>query len=190
MEDENINKEDDSSSITKRSLMAIRKMGRSTSMILRREDPPVVGDITLREITRENFWAICNLKVASNQEEHVAANVVSIAEAYFSKTAWLRGIYLGDTPIGFIMLSKDTAHEKYALWRFMIDEKHQKKGFGRLAFQKLIDEIKAYPGANELTTSYVAGKASPKDFFVKMKFVHTGKKIGNEVCLTYYANVK
>lgn len=179
-----------SSSITKRSLMAIRQMGRNTAMILRKEDPPITGEISLREVTRENFWAICNLKVHTSQEEYVATNVVSIAEAYFSKTAWLRAIYLGDTPIGFIMLSKDTVHEKYALWRFMIDEKFQKKGFGRQAFQKLLDEIKAYPGANELTTSYVSGKGSPKDFFVKMKFVHTGKKIGEEVCLTYYLNGK
>ena len=191
--EENTDKDKDkeSSSITKRSLMAIRQMGRNTAMILRKEEVPIpVGELGLKDVTRENFWDICNLKVSLSQEEYVAANVVSIAEAYFSKTAWLRAIYLGSTPIGFIMLSKDTVHQKYILWRIMIDEKYQRKGFGRQAFQKLMDEVKAFPGANELTTSYVTGKGSPKDFFVKMKFVHTGKKIGNEVCLTYYANAK
>lgn len=186
--DENLDKE--GSSITKRSLMAIRKLGRNTSMILRKEEIPMTGTISLREVTKENFWAICNLKVNASQEEYVATNVVSIAEAYFSKTAWLRAVYLGDTPIGFIMLSKDTVNQKYILWRFMIDEKYQRKGFGRQAFQCLMDEVKAFPGASELTTSYVGGKNSPKDFFVKMKFVHTGKKIGNEVCLTYYSDIK
>ena len=96
-----------SSSITKRSLMAIRQIGRNTAMILRKDEPPITGEISLREVTRENFWAICNLKVHPSQEEYVATNVVSIAEAYFSKTAWLRAIYLGEVPIGFIMLSKD-----------------------------------------------------------------------------------
>ena len=184
-------KDKESTSITKRSLMAIRQMGRNTAMILRKEEgPSFVGEISLKEVTRENFWAICNLKVSQSQELFVATNVVSIAEAYFSETAWLKAIYLGENPIGFMMLSKDIAHQKYILWRFMIDEKYQRKGFGRLAFQKLIDEVKVFPGATELTTSYVAGKGSPKDFFVKMKFIHTGKKIGNEVCLTYYSNVK
>lgn len=185
---ENSERSNEDSSITKRSLMAIRKLGRNTAMILRKEDVNLSGEITLREITRENFWDICNLKVAIHQEEYVAANVVSIAEAYFSKTAWLRGIYVGDTPVGFIMLSKDTVNQKYTLWRFMIDERYQRKGYGRKAFQKLIDEVRVFPGATELNTSYVSGKNSPKDFFVKMKFVHTGKKIGEENCLTYYAD--
>lgn len=188
--EENSEKEKETSSITKRSLMAIRQMGRNTAMILRKEEPPMTGEVSLRDVTKENFWAICNLKVSTSQEEYVATNVVSIAEAYFSKTAWLKAVYLGETPIGFIMLSKDTVHQKYILWRFMIDEKYQRKGFGRQAFQKLIEEVKAFPGATELTTSYVSGKNSPKDFFVKMKFVHTGKKIGNENCLTYYADGK
>jgi hypothetical protein len=83
---ENLDKEG-STSITKRSLMAIRQMGRNTAMILRKEDPPITGEVSLREVTRENFWAICNLKVHTSQEEYVATNVVSIAEAYFSKTA-------------------------------------------------------------------------------------------------------
>ena len=62
--------------------------------------------------------------------------------------------------------------------------------FSKVSNVAKIDEVKAFPGATELSTSYVVGKNSPKDFFVKMKFVHTGKKIGNEVCLTYYANAK
>lgn len=185
--DEANERDNQDSSITKRSLMAIRNIGRNTVTILRKNEAELEGEVTLKEVTRDNFWAICNLKVASNQEEYVAANVVSIAEAYFSKTAWLRGIYVGETPIGFLMLSKDTAKQKYVLWRFMIDERFQRRGYGRKAFLKLVEEVRVFPGATEISTSYVIGKASPKDFFVKMKFVHTGQKIGDEVCLTYYA---
>ncbi len=180
---------DESSTITQRSLRAIRQLGRNTAMLLKKDERDFTNSVvSLRELNKNNFWSFCNLKVANAQEQYVASNVVSMAEANFYENAWMRGVYADDIPVGFIMLSRDTKAHKYYLWRVMIDGSYQGKGLGRKAMELLYLDLKMIPGAKELTTSYVPGKGCPKDFFVKMRFVHTGQKKGEEVSLVYYIN--
>ena len=135
--------------------------------------------VTLREITRETVRAICNLKVSKEQEAFVAPNSVSIAEAYFSNDAWFRAIYADETPIGFVMLSDAPEKELYFLWRFMIDERYQHKGYGRRALELIIQRIKDQTKADEFLTSCREGNASPKGFYEKMGFKETGEKLDN-----------
>ncbi len=87
--------------------------------------------VTLREITKENWRDILRLKVAPHQEQFVASNAASIAEAHFNpEVAWFRAIYAGDVPVGFLMLEDDVAQQEYFLWRFMIGEQYQGRGTG------------------------------------------------------------
>jgi hypothetical protein len=53
--------------------------------------------IHLREVTEENFDAVVALKVKDGQR--VAPNVYSLAQAYVSRHAWTRAIYLDDCPV-------------------------------------------------------------------------------------------
>ena len=145
--------------------------------MVRKPTPDV--KVTLREITRETVRAICNLKVSKEQEAFVAPNSVSIAEAYFSDNAWFRAIYADETPIGFVMLEEDRKNDLYFLWRFMIDERYQQKGYGRKALDLVIQRIKEQTKAKEFFTSCQEGKASPKEFYEKMGFKDTGRKTDN-----------
>ena len=52
--------------------------------------------ITLRRINRRNYREIINLKVKPHQNYLIASNAVSMADAYFYKEAWMRGIYCGE----------------------------------------------------------------------------------------------
>lgn len=76
----------------------------------------------------------------NKHDEYVAINAYSIAEAYFHPEAWFRGIYAGDTPIGFVMLedwsqvSADRADDPTVLWRYMIDHRFQGFGHGKRHF--------------------------------------------------------
>lgn len=143
------------------------------------EKPTSNVKVTLREINRKTVRAICNLKVSKEQEAFVAPNSVSIAEAYFSNDAWFRAIYADETPIGFVMLSEAPEKELYFLWRFMIDERYQHKGYGRRALELVIQRVKEQPKAKEFLTSCREGKASPKGFYEKMGFKETGEKLDN-----------
>lgn len=137
--------------------------------------------VSLREITEETLGSILRLKVAPAQENFVAPNAVSIAEAHFSKYAWFRAIYADDTPVGFIMLHDEPEKPKYYLWRYMIDARYQRMGFGRRALEFVIEYVKTRPQATELFLSYVPEEGGPQPFYETMGFEHTGNIHEGEV---------
>lgn len=141
------------------------------------------SNVTLREITEDTVRNICDLKVSESQTGFVAPNAISIAQAYFSKTAWFRAIYADDTPVGFLMLDKNTEKPEYFLWRLMVDERYQRTGFGYKAMELLIDYVKGLPDATELLTSCVPGEGSPEGFYNKLGFTRTGEMDGAEVVM-------
>lgn len=137
--------------------------------------------VELREITGETVRAICGLKVAPDQEGFVAPNAVSIAEAHFEPTAWFRAIYADGEPVGFIMLEDDAAKAEYFLWRLMVAEGSQQRGYGRRAVELLIDYVRTRPGATALITSWVPGERGPEAFYRKLGFEPTGEIDDGEV---------
>jgi diamine N-acetyltransferase len=134
-----------------------------------------VAEVTLREVTGETVRAICALAVAPGQGGFVAANSVSIAEAYFEPKAWFRAIYADDEPVGFVMLYDDPDTPEYFLWRLMIDGRHQGRGYGRRALDLLVDHVRSRPGASELRSSYVPGETGPGGFYRRYGFEETGE---------------
>ncbi|MYE88861.1 GNAT family N-acetyltransferase [Candidatus Poribacteria bacterium] len=139
--------------------------------------------VSLREITQETVNSILNLRVAKAQEQFVASNAVSIAQAYFSEEAWFRAIYADETPVGFLMLSDQPDKGEYYLWRFMVDAQHQGKGYGRRALELLIEHVKTRPNAKEFFLSHVPGPGSPEGFYRQLGFEHTGEKAGEELVM-------
>lgn len=148
--------------------------------------PGADATVTLREVTAETVLAICALKVAPQQEQFVAPNSVSIAQAYFAQeVAWFRAVYADDVPVGFVMLEDNVASQEYFLWRFMIDQRYQGHGFGRRALELLIDHVRTRPGAKMLLTSCVPGNGSPCPFYEKLGFVSTGNVEEGELVMRF-----
>lgn len=153
-------------------------------------DPDPEATVTLREITAETVREICNLSdtLTPPRKFMVAPNAVSIAQAYFEPKAWLRAIYAGDTPVGFLMLYDDAGgpeqDPEYFLWRLMIAGPYHGKGYGRRAIASLVDYVKQRPGARVLETSCGQGPGSPEAFYHKVGFRRNGKMLGNEVGLS------
>lgn len=131
--------------------------------------------VTLREVTGDNLKPILRLRVRPAQEQFVADNATSIAEAYFEEKAWFRAIYADETPVGFLMLYDEPDSATYYLWRYMIDARYQGLGFGRRALELLIDHVRARPNATELTLSYVPAEGGPRPFYAALGFVDTGE---------------
>ena len=145
---------------------------------------PQRGDpVSLREVTRETVRSICNLKVTEAQNRFVAPNAVSIAQAYFEPKAWFRAVYAGEAPVGFVMLYDDADEPEYFLWRFMIDQRYQKLGFGRQALLQLIEYVKTRPGARVLYTSCVPEEGGPEPFYASLGFARNGNVSGIEVVM-------
>lgn len=130
--------------------------------------------VSLREITSETLRSILRLKVSPQQEQFVADNATSIAQAHFEPKSWFRAIYADETPVGFVMLYDNTEKPEYFLWRYMIDSRYQRLGFGRQALLQVIDVVRGRPGATEMLLSYVPAEGSPEPFYAGLGFVNTG----------------
>lgn len=136
--------------------------------------------VSLREVTKDNVRDVVTLEVAQEQSSYVATNAKSIAEAYFEPKAWFRAIGAGDDLVGFAMVYRDPAAGVFYIWRFMIDARHQGRGYGRRAMELLLDEARA-DGAREVTLSVVPGGHSALEFYRRLGFDETGKIEHGEV---------
>ncbi len=142
----------------------------------------------LKEITSKTLYPILKLDVTPAQQKSVAPNAYSISEAHFEKNAWFRGIYEGDTAVGFVMLYLDKEKPEYWVWRMMIDKNHQGKGYGKQAMQEVIEFVRTLPNARQLCLSYVPGEGCPAPFYKKVGFVDTGEfdDSGTEIIMKYH----
>ena len=140
--------------------------------------------LSLREVTKETINSILDLKVAEDQEDLVGDTGNSIALAHFAEKAWFRGIYAGDEPVGFVMLSIDREKPEFYLWRFMIDSAHQKKGYGKRAMELLIEEVRAQPEAKELTLHVMDLPHSAQTFYEALGFRATGEVEEDELVMS------
>ncbi len=134
--------------------------------------------VELREITAETVRTICGLDVAEEQRGYVAPVAVSIAQAHFEPRATFRAIYAGDEPVGFILWRDDDKPDTAYLWRFMIDRRHQGKGYGRDALELAFAMLKAR-GIARLNTSVVRGPHSPLGFYLSIGFIEANEVTGS-----------
>jgi diamine N-acetyltransferase len=141
----------------------------------------LIGEVILREITDENRAAVAALRVAPGQEQFVASVEKSFVDAAETPEGnpWYRAVYVGDEPVGFVMLSWNVAPRPgilgpWFLWRLLIDERYQRRGYGRATLRLIVDLIRA-EGATELLTSYQPGDGEPWPFYETFGFVQTGE---------------
>ena len=150
------------------------------------DEPPIItrdSSVSLREINAETVRTICRLDVSEEQKHFVAPNAHSIAQAYFEPKAWFRAIYADETPVGFLMLYDDPEVPEYFLWRYMVDARYQKLGFGKRAMDLLLDHVRTRPGARELKLSCHPGEDGPEPFYRRYGFTLTGEWLGNEAVM-------
>ena len=145
--------------------------------------------VSLRPVTAETVRAVCALSVRDDQAGLVASSAVSLAEALFSRFAWHRAIYLGETIVGFVMLHDESLGDppppdpQIGVWRFLVDRSVQGRGVGRAAFRQVIDHVRR-KGARILTLSYVPIPGNAEPFYRALGFEPTGRVDDGEIELS------
>ncbi|MEM0943225.1 MAG: GNAT family N-acetyltransferase [Pseudomonadota bacterium] len=138
--------------------------------------------VVFHEVDGHNVRAVCELRVAPGQEGLVSPAAYTLAEAQFEPGAWLRAIYACDRPVGLVAMidprapSDDTEIRTDAafLWRLMVAEGHQGKGFGSAALSIAAWTARDWGFSRiTLTVSPEAGSAQP--FYRRHGFELTGR---------------
>lgn len=149
--------------------------------------------IELRKITGDNIDAVIALEVEKNQEDLIeTTNLRSFADAHMLNVDGIPAnplaIYADETIVGFLMYIYDTmdhqsfeneffyGKKSYFIWHNMIDKRYQGKGYGKLAFEKMLMEIETMPfgEAEYVTLFYHTSNVKAKTLYASFGFVDTG----------------
>ena len=130
--------------------LAFDSAGRLTLKGFRRTRPPVRGCpsgavIELERVTPANYAETLALSVCPAQERLIASVVKSLADA-FVWNADVRVAREGDCLVGFVMMYafERDGEPIVNVVRFMIDQRHQGRGLGRIMMAKTLDWISAF----------------------------------------------
>jgi diamine N-acetyltransferase len=127
--------------------------------------------VRLADVNADNWRAVTRLQLTDEQKHLVASNVYSIAQSKFEADARPRAVYAGDTLVGFIMYDVTPDDAEAFIYRFMIDQAHQNKGYGRAALACAIEEIRHLTGIARIGISYMKSNPLAKDFYASFGFV-------------------
>ena len=136
-------------------------------------------NISLRAVTVDNYEDVCDLEVSPEQRNYLASNMFSLVEASFNPGYQTRAIYRDNELVGFIMWLMQQAG-KMEIWRFMIDQKFQQQGLGRMALGLALAEIRQQPEVSCIEICYSPENPLAKPFYASFGFVETGMDDENE----------
>ena len=143
-------------------------------------------DVTLRDVTIDNFSECVALRVSDAQWNMVAPNVYSLAQAKVQPECVPLAIYAGDTQVGFLMYALDRCDGNFWIYRLMVDERYQRKGFGRAALGKAIDRLGREPGCTRIMISLEPDNRIARRLYKEFGFVETGERIHGEDVLSLH----
>lgn len=136
--------------------------------------------IILKDVDRDNFWDIINLSVYENQRDYLTSNAVSIAQSKVQPECTPLAIYNNNKPIGFTMYCLDKDDGEYWIYKFMIDKRYQSKGFGKTAFQLLLERIRQDRGHNKVFLGVHKESIAAIKLYKSFGFEFNGKICGKE----------
>lgn len=141
-------------------------------------------DVRLADVTADNWEAVVGLELGPGQEDLVASNAYSLAQSKFEPDARPRAVYAGKHVVGFLMYEQLVAEgrpHEVLIYRFMIDRRHQGKGYGRAALERALDEIRRLAGVRTVRICYLGENATAKAFYASLGFVEKGRDRDGEV---------
>ena len=135
--------------------------------------------ITFREITSDNYSQVLNLKITPEQEvaKFVSPVVRSLADAWFYREEGItypKAIYAKDDLVGFIMYDLDPEAQQVFIWRFLIDQRYQGKGYGRQTIETVLAMAKEQAQMTKVVADYVDGNEPMKKILLDLGFEETG----------------
>jgi diamine N-acetyltransferase len=146
-------------------------------------------------VTDADRAAVLDIRRGAGQERFVASVEESLQEAADEGRACPRmwSVCDGEQLVGFVMISDGIPPERlaadddligpYYLWRLLIDERHQRRGYGTAALDEVVAYLRTRPGADILWTSAGQGEGTPQPFYERYGFVPTGQLLDGEVVL-------
>lgn len=151
-----------------------------------------MASVQLRDVTTDSDRAaVLSLRRGPGQEKYLNSMVEIFAEAHEDRRAMPQPWSVHDAAtgalVGFAMISDnipppidDDLVGPYFLWKLLIDESCQGRGFGKATVDAVVHYLESRPGADVLYTSCSDGPGSPRGFYLRYGFHDTGRVMWGE----------
>lgn len=142
--------------------------------------------ICLKDIDKEN-WEECIFLTTNKENKHfifeefVASNALSIAQSKIQEGWITKAIYNEHIMVGFTMYGYCYQNNFYEICRIMIDHKYQGRGYGKVAFRKVIEEMKKNKDCNKVYLSFDPENEIVKGLYEDFGFKNTWEIIDDEL---------
>ena len=111
----------------------------------------------------------------------MATNAYSLSQAYAQPQCVPLALYDGDTPVGFTMYGLDVEDTDYWIYRLMIDQYHQSKGYGRQALAMVLERIRQDKAHHRVYLSCNPDNAWGRALYESVGFRPDGRMVHGEI---------
>lgn len=117
-------------------------------------------------------WRL-GLRVADSQKNYVSDSYAMLARAYAYREQRSRAfvIYDNETPVGMGMYHDCPDLNAFDLSQIFIDERYQRKGYGKAATKLVLDAMKQDGKYSKAILCYIEGNNAAKDLYESFGFV-------------------
>lgn len=117
-------------------------------------------------------WRL-GLRVADSQKNYVSVSYAMLARAYAYPEQRSRAfvIYDNETPVGMGMYHDCPDLDAFDLSQIFIDERYQRKGYGKAATKLVLDAMKQDGKYSKAILCYIEGNNAAKDLYESFGFV-------------------
>ena len=116
-------------------------------------------------------WRL-GLRVADSQKNYVSDSYAMLARAYAYREQRSRAfvIYDNETPVGMGMYHDCPDLDAFDLSQIFIDERYQRKGYGKAATKLVLDAMKQDGKYSKAILCYIEGNNAAKDLYESFGF--------------------
>ncbi|MCL2113533.1 MAG: GNAT family N-acetyltransferase [Streptococcaceae bacterium] len=126
--------------------------------------------ISLRQVNRENYQALIDLKVSEEQQNFVAPNWRSLLHAAYEPELNLLAIYKDEAAVGLLLYDFDEKMGGWTLSRLMIDHSYQQQGIASQALAQFLAFFKKEYLKQDIYTSAELDNSVAQNLYEKFGF--------------------
>ena len=139
-------------------------------------------DVTLAEITDDNWRAAADIAPRDDQRRFVAALAARYLLLSTRDGSWTSlAVLADDTVVGHVMWAYDGDDDAHWIGGMVIDAAEQGRGVGRAALQAAVALLSRLPGAREIRLSYHPDNVAAATLYEEAGFRPTGDHEDEEI---------
>ena len=144
-------------------------------------------ELTLKKLSVRHLRQVLGLKVRRDQRAFVASNGESLWDWLWVRLQgrWAQPLVLcrGDTVLGFLLLAYDREKQDYGIWRLMIGQAYQGRGYGKRTMELCLSYLRSAPAGpgDSCSLSYEPENLPAARLYRSFGFRETGERDGQEL---------